>query len=139
MAQKIRDVMTKSVTTVRHESTLVDAARLMHQNDIGDVLVQDGDKLCGIVTDRDIVVRAVAEERDPSSTTVGEICSHELFSLTPDATIEEAKKMMSDRAVRRLPVIDKGKPVGIVSLGDIAIEQSGERPLEDISSAPSNN
>jgi CBS domain-containing protein len=139
MAQKIRDVMTKNVTTVEHGTTLVDAAKCMDREDIGNVLITESGKACGIITDRDIVVRGLAKGCDPTTTTVGELCSHDLVTLTPDSSLEEAKKLMSDKAIRRLPVVDGGKPVGIVSLGDIAIEGNGERPLEDISKAPSNN
>ena len=139
MAQTIRDVMTKHVTTVEHTTSLVEAARLMQQQDIGNVLVQDGGKLCGILTDRDIVIRGIARQCDPVSTTVGELCSHDVVTLDPSATVEEAKKAMADGAIRRLPVVENGKPVGIVSLGDIAVEGNAERPLEQISSAPANS
>lgn len=139
MAQKISDVMTKKVHSCEHETTLVAAAKAMESHDIGNVVVTRDGKACGIVTDRDIVVRGLARDCDPKVTTVGDICSHDLVTLRPDASLEEAKKLMSEKAIRRLPVVDNGKPVGIVSLGDIAIESSGERPLEDISAAPSNN
>ena len=131
--------MTTNVTCVEPSSTLVEAAKLMQQNDIGNVLVAEGDKVCGIVTDRDIVVRAIADGCDPTTTTVGDICSHDLATVKPTASLEEAKKLMADHAVRRVPVVDKGKPVGIISLGDVAIEGSGERPLEEISAAPANS
>jgi CBS domain-containing protein len=139
MAQKIRDLMTKTITSVDHTATLTEAARLMQQEDIGNVLIVDGDTVCGILTDRDIVVRAIAQDRDPTSTTVADICSHDLVTLDPEASVEEAKKLMADRAVRRLPVVENGKPVGIISLGDVAIEANGERALEEISAAPGNN
>ena len=131
--------MTTNVTTVDRSATLVEAARFMKNGDIGNVLVSDGGTVCGIVTDRDIVVRAIAEGCDPNATTVGEICSADLVTLDSTASLEEAKKLMSDHAVRRVPVVDNGKPVGIISLGDVAIEASGERALEDISAAPANN
>ncbi|HEX7168132.1 MAG TPA: CBS domain-containing protein [Acidimicrobiales bacterium] len=139
MGQSIKDVMTKKVTTVAHDATIAEAARLMQQDDIGDVLVTEGKTVCGILTDRDIVIRAIAQDRDPRETTVGEICTHDLVTLEPTATIEEAKRLMSDRAVRRLPVCENGKPIGVVSLGDLAVEGDGDRPLTAISSAPPNN
>ena len=131
--------MTTTICTVGHDSTLVESARLMQQEDIGNVLVTEGGVVCGILTDRDIVVRGVAQGCDMTTTTVGEICSHDLVTLDPTATLDEAKKLMADRAVRRLPVVENGKPVGIISLGDVAIEASGEQALEQISAAPGNN
>ena len=138
MTLTVRDVMTTNVTCVEPTSTLAEAARLMKQRDIGNVLVAERDKVRGIVTDRDIVVRGIADGCDPTTTKVGDVCSQDLATLAPDASLEEAKKLMADRAVRRLPVVEKGKPVGIISLGDVAIEGSGERPLEEISAAPAN-
>lgn len=139
MAQKIKEVMTTGVTTCDHDATLVEAAQAMERDDIGNVLVVENGNACGILTDRDIVVRGVAKGLDAATARVADLCSHELVTLSPDASVEEAKKLMAQRAVRRLPVVEKGKPVGIVSLGDIAIGSNGERPLEAISAAPSNN
>jgi CBS domain-containing protein len=131
--------MTKNVRCIERGTSLTEAARMMQQDDIGDVLVIDGGSLCGILTDRDIVVRAIAQERDLASTTAGDICSGDLVTVEPSASIEEAKKLMADRAVRRIPVVENGKPCGIVSLGDVAIESNGERPLERISAAAPNS
>jgi signal-transduction protein with cAMP-binding, CBS, and nucleotidyltransferase domain len=112
----------------------------MRDSDIGDVIVlDDSQSVCGIVTDRDITVRAVAEGRDPSSTKLGDICSRDLQSLGPDASVGDAVRLMTDQAIRRLPIIDGGKPVGIVSLGDLATTHDPESGLADISSAPANN
>ena len=131
--------MTTKVRCVERDTLLTEAARMMQQDDIGDVLVTDSGALCGIVTDRDIVVRAIAQDRDLTTTTAGDICTGDLVTLEPSASIEEAKKLMADRAVRRIPVVENGKPCGIISLGDVAIESSGERPLEQISAAPPNS
>jgi CBS domain-containing protein len=132
----ISDVMTKDPATLDVMSTAADAALMMRERGIGDVLVTDGDQLRGIVTDRDIVVRAVAENRNPVAVTVGEICSDDVTTLTPNDSISDAVKLMSDRALRRLPIVDDGRPVGIVSLGDLAIEQDRESALGQISAAP---
>jgi CBS domain-containing protein len=132
----ISDVMTKDPATLDVMSTAADAALMMRERGIGDVLVTDGEQLRGIITDRDIVVRAVAENRNPVTVTVGEICSTDMTTLSPNDSISDAVKLMSDRALRRLPVVDDGHPVGIVSLGDLAVEQDRESALGQISAAP---
>ena len=138
MAQHLRDIMTQRPVTVQATDTVVAAARSMRDGNIGDVVVVDNDQIQGILTDRDIVVRALAEGRDPARTTVGEICSRELTTLSPDDAIGDAEKMMRDRAIRRLPVVEGGRPVGIVSLGDLAVERNPESTLGGISAAPPN-
>jgi CBS domain-containing protein len=139
MGQSIRDVMTTSPHTVRPDSTLQDAAREMKSDDIGAVLVEDNGSVAGILTDRDIVVRAIAEGRDPSSTKVSEVATTDVKTLTPDSTVEDAIKIVREQHVRRIPVVEGGKPAGIVSIGDLAIERDRESALADISAAPSNN
>jgi CBS domain-containing protein len=138
MAQSIREVMTKDPATLPRTASLVEAARLMRQNDMGDVIVMDGDQIWGIVTDRDIVVRALAEGRDPSSTTLDEICSRHLTMLSPDHTVDDAVRLMREHAIRRLPVVEGGMPVGIVSIGDLALDRDPNSALADISAAPPN-
>ena len=132
----ISDLMTRDPATLDVMSTAADAALMMRERDIGDVLVTDGDQLRGIVTDRDIVVRAVAENRNPVTVTVGEICSSDVTALSPNDSVSDAVKLMSDRALRRLPVVEDGRPVGIVSLGDLAVEKDRESALGQISAAP---
>jgi CBS domain-containing protein len=117
---------------------LDDAARRMKDRNIGDVIVLDGAVVCGVVTDRDIVVRAVAEGLDPKSTTLGEICSRELVTVHPDDSVKDAVQLMRAHALRRLPVLDGFNPVGIVSIGDLAIERDAGSALADISSAAPN-
>jgi CBS domain-containing protein len=134
----LKDLMTPNPLTVSTDTPVVDAARHMRDEGIGDVIVTDGDTVQGIVTDRDIVVRAVADGLDTSTTTVGEICSTDLTTLSPDAKVEEAVTLMRERALRRLPVVENGKPVGIVSIGDLAIERDEDSALADISAAPPN-
>ena len=138
MAQYLRDIMTQKPVTVQATDTVVAAARSMRDGNIGDVVVVDNDQIQGILTDRDIVVRALAEGRDPARTTVGEICSRELTTLSPNDAIGDAEKTMRARAIRRLPVVEGGRPVGIVSLGDLAVEKNPDSTLGGISAAPPN-
>jgi CBS domain-containing protein len=138
MAQYLREIMTQKPVTVQVTDTVVAAARSMRDGNIGDVVVVDNDQIQGILTDRDIVVRALAEGRDPARTTVGEICSRELTTLSPNDAIGDAEKTMRDRAIRRLPVVEGGRPVGIVSLGDLAVEKNPDSTLGGISAAPPN-
>ena len=139
MGQSIEEVMTSDPRTVDAGDSVVDAARVMAEADIGSVIVTENDEVCGIATDRDIAVRVVAEGKDPSSTKVGEFCSRETATLTPDQSVEDAIKAMEDKNVRRLPVVQDGRAVGIVSLGDLAMERDKDYALADISSAPPNN
>jgi CBS domain-containing protein len=138
MARMIRDVMTTQPRTLSSSATLAEAARVMRRDDIGDVLVEENGKLCGIVTDRDIVVRGVATGRDPNETPLSEVCTKEVVALRPEDSLDEAVRLMRDRAVRRLPVAENGKPVGIVSLGDLAVERDERSVLGQVSAAPPN-
>jgi CBS domain-containing protein len=136
MAQSIREVMTPDPVTLPATATLEEAARCMKDEDIGDVLVVDNGVLRGIVTDRDIVIRGLAEGR--ASARLGDICSSELVALLPDDSVDDAVRLMREHAVRRLPVVEDGKPVGMVSIGDLAVERDRESALADISAAPAN-
>jgi CBS domain-containing protein len=139
MAHTIRDVMTHDPITMTADSPVTEAAMAMRESDIGDVIVLDQtDQVCGMVTDRDITIRVVAEGRDPSKTKLGEICSRDLAAVTPDDSVGDAVKLMSEKAIRRLPVIDGGRPIGIVSIGDLAVERDPDSALADISAAPPN-
>ncbi|MBT2407591.1 MULTISPECIES: CBS domain-containing protein [unclassified Streptomyces] len=138
MRQKIREIMTEHPVTVGPQTSLRDAARRMRDADIGDVLITDDGHLRGLVTDRDLVVRALAEGNDPDQTTVAEICSDELVSVAPDDDIDHAVDLMRERALRRLPVIDNEELIGIVSLGDLAIDRDERSALADISAAEPN-
>jgi CBS domain-containing protein len=135
----LREIMTQNPVTVQTTDSVLAAARSMRDGNIGDVVVVDQGAIHGILTDRDIVVRALAEGRDPARTTVGEICSRELTILAPEDAIGDAVAIMRDKAIRRLPVVDGGgRPVGIVSLGDLAVERDPESTLGGISAAPPN-
>lgn len=138
MARYLRDIMTQKPVTLQSTDTVIAAARSMRDGNIGDVVVVDNGQVQGILTDRDIVVRALAEGRDPARTTVGEICSKELTTLSPGAAIGDAENLMRDKAIRRLPVVEGGRPVGIVTLGDLAVEREPDSTLGGISAAPPN-
>ncbi|HEX7096826.1 MAG TPA: CBS domain-containing protein [Acidimicrobiales bacterium] len=138
MPTTIREVMTGQPVGLPGTAMLVEAARAMRDEDIGDVLVMDGDRICGLVTDRDLVVRGIALEMDPNQTMLDEICSHELVSVSPDQQIEEAAALMRERAVRRLPVVEEGRAVGMVTIGDLAVERDPSSALADITAAPPN-
>lgn len=118
--------------------TLVDAAEAMRDRDVGDVMVLDDTNgtLRGIVTDRDIVIRAVADGRHPAETTLGTVCTGRLVTIGPDEAIRDAARIMADNAIRRLPVVDGDRPIGIVSLGDLAVQRDRRSVLAAISSAP---
>jgi CBS domain-containing protein len=139
MAERIRDVMTTDPQTLPESAIVREAAETMRAHDIGDVILSDDNgQLTGILTDRDIVVRVVAEGRDPRATRIGDIASRELTAVSPDDPVDRAVQLMRERAIRRLPVVDKGKPVGIVSIGDLALDRDPDSALADISAAPPN-
>ncbi|CAL9321483.1 Hypoxic response protein 1 [Streptomyces sp. SudanB135_2055] len=136
MTRYVRDIMTGHPVTVEPLTSVTAVARVMRDRDLGAVLVTDGDELRGLVTDRDLVIRAVAEGGDPERTTVARVCSdEELVTVGPDDELERAVELMREHAVRRVPVVDDGRPVGIVSLGDLALERDPESALGDISVA----
>jgi CBS domain-containing protein len=135
MAQTVEEIMTTNPRTVNVDDTVLQAAQLMRDNDIGDVIVVEDGQVTGIVTDRDIVVRAVAEGRDSESTTVGEIATTEVQAIEPDASVDDTLRMMREHDIRRLPIVKNGRPVGIVSLGDLAVEREPDSTLADISAA----
>lgn len=138
MATTVAEVMTRAPATVRPDESLAEAARTMRETDAGDVLVVDDGELVGILTDRDIVIRIVAEDRDTSAAKVREACSADLETVTPDTLIDDAAELMRLRAVRRLPVVEGTEPVGILSLGDLAINRDEESVLGQVSAMPSN-
>jgi CBS domain-containing protein len=136
--RQVRDAMTPVPESVGPDATLVEAAALMADGDIGDVLVVDPNDgtLVGIVTDRDIIIRAVAAERDPRTTTVRSVLSGELETVDPTETMADATAHMRAANVRRLPVVEQGRPIGIVSLADLALATDTTATLADIAVAP---
>lgn len=139
MASTIQDVMTTELVTCPGTATIADAARLMRDRNIGDVLVTSASgQLTGIVTDRDIVVRCLADGA-ATTATIDQACSSDLASVKPESSIDDAIKLMKDRSLRRLPVVTNGCAVGIVTLGDLAIERDPNSALGDISAAAPTN
>jgi CBS domain-containing protein len=139
MADQIREVMTSDPAYVESDSTVQEAASLMKDRDVGAIIVTEDGQTKGIVTDRDIAVRVVAEGRDPATTRASEASSSDPATLSPDDSVEDAAKVMRERNIRRLPVVEDGKPVGVVSLGDVSQERDAGDTLADISAAAPNN
>ncbi len=133
----IQDYMTTGVTTVSPETTLFEVAQIMRDVDTGVVPVVSGGVLVGLITDRDIVVRAIADGADPSSATCEEYLSRNPTTVSPDASVQEAAGLMQRDQVRRLPVVRDGELVGIISIGDLAVDTGRDKlvgeTLEDIS------
>jgi CBS domain-containing protein len=139
MTQQIKDVMTKQIHSVRRDATLRAVARVMKEHKIGAVLVTQADgSLLGLVTDRDLVVRGMASDRDVDKTSVAEICSTPPVKLDLTAMVDDAVRLMRERSVRRIPVVADGKPVGIISIGDLARARDPGSLLAQISAAPPN-
>ncbi|WP_285780036.1 CBS domain-containing protein [Microtetraspora sp. NBRC 13810] len=137
MATKVADVMTRDPATVEMGQPISAAAQIMAGNDTGAVIVTDNGQVSGILTDRDIAVRVVAQGRGPD-TPVQEACSCDVTTVRPDTSLDEVVRIMRSQTVRRLPVVDNGRPVGVVSLGDMAVERDPESALADISRAEGN-
>ncbi|TDE14182.1 CBS domain-containing protein [Jiangella asiatica] len=139
MSRTVADVMTTEVVTLPATARVREAAQAMRDHDIGDVVVLGDAAISGILTDRDIVVRAVASEMDAQKALIGTIHSANLETVQPDTSVDDAVALMRDRAVRRLPVVDAdGRPVGVVSIGDLARMEDPQSALADISKAPPN-
>ncbi|GGW75838.1 MULTISPECIES: CBS domain-containing protein [Streptomyces] len=140
MADTVRDIMTAPPVQVSPEALVTEVARRMRDEDIGAVLVTENGHLRGLVTDRDLTVRVLAEGGDPDTRRVAEACSGELITVAPDDAIDRAVHLMRAKAVRRLPVVDpdQDRVVGIVALGDLAVERDTESALSDISAASPN-
>lgn len=138
MAQQVREVMTAHPVTVGPDTPVQQVAARMRDENIGAVLVTDSGQLRGLVTDRDLTVRVLADGGDVSGRTVAEACSGEVVAVAPDDDMDRAVHLMRSKALRRLPVVDNGQPVGIVSLGDLAVERDPGSGLGDISAADPN-
>jgi CBS domain-containing protein len=138
----VRHVMTEAPKALRAGRTVAEAAGLMEQYDIGVIpLADEHDALVGIVTDRDLVLRVLAKGRDPREVTLGDVATTAVVTITPDMNIAEARDLMSEHRVRRLPVVKDGRLVGILSLGDIAVQDASKRAvgevLDEVSMSPS--
>ncbi|MBR8638760.1 CBS domain-containing protein [Streptomyces tuirus] len=134
-AELVKDVMTPGVVAVRPDASLVEAAQLMRTQNIGDVVVAEGQDVIGVLTDRDIAVRAVADGADPMTVSAGTVCTPDPVTVSPEDRVTTAVRLMREHAVRRLPVVENGLPVGIVSLGDVAEAEDPASALADISRA----
>jgi CBS domain-containing protein len=131
MGKSIKDAMTSNPQTVTGEQTVVDAARIMKQEDTGIVPIVDGDRLVGVITDRDIAITVVAEGKDPQSTTVTEVASRDLVTIDPQQDLDEALRLMAQHQVRRLPVVEEdGRLVGILAQADVAEHTSDAKTGE---------
>jgi CBS domain-containing protein len=137
--QKVSEVMTRQPATLPSSASVVEAARQMRDLNVGAVVVVDGQNLRGIVTDRDIVVRAVAPGDSIGDRSLDSVCSQNVMTVSPDDDADRAVSMMRENAVRRVPVVSGGEIVGMLSLGDLAVERDPGSALGDISSARPNN
>jgi CBS domain-containing protein len=127
--RRVHEIMTPEPAILPLDAPLTEAARLMRDAETGEVLITQDGRLCGLLTDRDIVVRAVADGRDLTGTRLAEICSAGLVTVSPDDAADTALRLMHDRAVRRLPVVLDGRPVGIVSIGDLTSDRDESSAL----------
>ncbi|HEY6961890.1 MAG TPA: CBS domain-containing protein [Gaiellaceae bacterium] len=128
---QIKELMTVKPRTVKQGDSIVEAAKLMKGEDTGIAPIVDGDRLVGVVTDRDIAIRVVAEGKDPQATKVEEIASQNLVTIDPQQDLDEALRLMAQHQVRRLPVVEEdGKLVGIVAQADVARHASADRTGE---------
>ncbi|MDO0929269.1 CBS domain-containing protein [Streptomyces sp. TG1A-8] len=135
MAPEVRDIMTRNPVAVAPQTPVPEVAARMRDEDIGAVLVCSGGRLRGLVTDRDLAVRILADGGDVSARTVAEACSSELITVAPDDDVDRAVQLMRAKALRRLPVVDDGEVVGIVALGDLVLESDPDSTLGRISAA----
>jgi len=136
MGTTVRDAMTPNVRSATSAESLADVARKMREDDVGSLPVVEGEQVIGIVTDRDIVVRAVAERLDPQSITVGEVASREVVTVEPEQDLDDALALMASHRVRRLPVVEDGRLVGVLAQADVALvakEKDAGEMLEEIS------
>jgi signal-transduction protein with cAMP-binding, CBS, and nucleotidyltransferase domain len=138
MPTRIREIMTPDPIIMQASDTATEAARVMRDEGIGNVIVYKDKQLCGIVTDRDLTVRLLSERQHPAEATLESVCSREITALSPNDTTDAAVRLMRKKALRRLLVVEDGKVVGIVSLGDLAVHLDRKSALADISAAAAN-
>jgi CBS domain-containing protein len=130
MAKSIRDAMTENPRSIGASASVVEAARLMREQNIGSLPITDDENLLGMITDRDITTRVVAEAADPETTSVADVCSRDVVSVEVDKDHEEALELMARHQVRRLPVVENGRLVGIVAQADIALTENEKKTGE---------
>jgi CBS domain-containing protein len=129
MAILVRHAMTESPTTISSSMNAFDAAGLMKSEDVGVLPVVEGPKLVGLVTDRDLVLRVLAERKNPTEVKVGEICTSSPVTVTPDMKLSDARELMEQHKIRRLPVMKGEELVGVLSLGDVAWADASTREV----------
>jgi CBS domain-containing protein len=127
MAKSVRDAMTDNPRSIVKSASVVEAAQVMREEHIGSLPITDEEKLVGMITDRDITTRVVADAADPETTSVGDVYSRDLVSVEPDEDLEEALQLMARHQVRRLPVVENGRLVGIVAQADIALGEDEKK------------
>ena len=130
MAKNVRDAMTENPRSIGQSASVVEAARLMREQHIGSLPITDDEQLVGMIIDRDITTRVVAEAADATKTSVGDVYSRDLISVEPDRGLEEALQLMARHQVRRLPVVENGRLVGIVAQADIALSENEQKTGE---------
>jgi CBS domain-containing protein len=130
MANSVRDAMTENPRSIDASASAVEAARLMREGQIGSIPITEDEKLVGMITDRDITTMVVAEAADPEATSVGDVSSRDPISVEPDKDLEEALELMARNQVRRLPVVENDRLVGIVAQADIALKENKEKTGE---------
>lgn len=121
MSNQVRDIMSTDLHVLSPDDNLYEAAVMMKQNDVGIIPVCENGKIRGVITDRDLVIRGIAEKR-PNSSQIQEVMSDHLVTGTPEMSVDDVAQLMSDYQVRRLPIVDNGNLVGIVALGDLAVK-----------------
>jgi CBS domain-containing protein len=131
----LRDIMSPAPACMAPADTVSAAAKVMAERGVGTVVVLTDGQLRGLLTTRDITVRVLAENRDPQTTRIGEICSTDVAVLGPDDNVDQAAQLVRERAVRRIPVLRDGVPVGVVSIGDLALEKAGSSALSGVQAA----
>lgn len=119
---KVKDIMTGDITYINPDSNVVEAAQLMQKHNVGSIPVCDNNGLVGIVTDRDIVVRNIAHGKNPASTTVRDVMTGQVITATPDMEVDSATKMMAEKQIRRIPVVENNMIIGMLALGDVATD-----------------
>ena len=135
---KVRDVMTADPVSITGATSLAEASRIMRDRDIGALIVLEKEDVAGLITDRDIVVRAIADGRMPDETPVSDVVSDQLVTISPEDDLDRVVRTMREHALRRVPVLEGRRPVGIVSLGDLAVDRDPDSVLGEISASEPN-
>jgi len=129
MSTLVRHVMATEPKTARPEMNAFDAARLMGSYDVGSIPIVDDDGFVGVVTDRDLVLRVLAARKEPHETKLGDILTRDPVTISPDSNLSEARDLMAEHRIRRLPVVKGAELVGIVAMGDIAVADASPRAV----------